>query len=131
MSIIIPSVGRHKALNLYTNVILTLKLYSNNYTPIVGSTTPAFTEVAGGGYVAKTLLVADWTITVATPSIATQAAKDFQFTGVTSAPATIYGWYIVDPDGLLRSAERFAAGVVPFIPINGSLIRVTPRFELG
>lgn len=110
---------------------LTLKLFSNNVTPAEGNTAASYTEVAGGGYVAKTLVAANWTITSGDPTTGTYAAQDFAFTGPTNAPGTIYGYFIVDGSNVLRGEERFGAGVVPFTPVLGSLIRITPKLQIS
>lgn len=130
MSIVVPNVGEQIVLQGYLQSgPLTLKLYSNNYTPVEGSTAANFTEVVGGGYVAKTLATAGWTITAADPSFALYAAQTFGFTGPTNAPGTIYGYFIVDALNVVRYAERFPSAVVPFTPISGSSINITPRLE--
>lgn len=130
MSIVVPNVGEQVVLQDYLqDGPLTLKLYSNNYTPVEGSTAASFTEVSGGGYVAKTLAAIGWTITPADPSFATFIAQVFGFTGPTNAPGTIYGYYIVDASNVVRWAERFPSAVVPFTPIAGSSINITPRLE--
>lgn len=110
---------------------LTLKLFSNNVTPAEGDTAASYTSVAGGGYAAKTLDKDLWTILSGDPSSGEYAAQDFTFTGATNAPGTIYGYFIVDAANVLRGAERFDAGVVPFTPVNGSLIRITPRLQVS
>lgn len=114
-----------------TDEDLTLKLYSNNVTPGESDTAATFTEVAGGGYVAKTLDKDEWTIVGGNPTNATQASKDFSFTGITTAPSTLYGYYIVDALNKIRGAERFPEAVVPFEPVNGSLIRINPKMQVS
>ena len=109
----------------------TLKLFSNDYTPLAGDTVAAYTEVAGGGYVAKTLAVASWSIVSGNPTLASYAAQDFAFTGATTAPSTIYGYFIIDAANVVRGAQRFSALVVPFTPVNGSLIRITPKLSIS
>lgn len=130
MSIVVPNVGEDIVLQRYLkNGPLTLKLYSNNYTPVEGSTAANFTEVVGGGYGAKTLAAASWAITPGDPTVGLYAQQTFAFTGPTNAPGTIYGYYVVDASNVVLWAERFPASVIPFSPIAGSSIRVTPRFE--
>lgn len=130
MTLVVPNVGEELALNKYLKLEnLTLKLYSNNITPGETDTAATYTEVAGGGYASKTLTAASWTVTPDAPTVGLYAAQDFTFTGVTDAPGTIYGYYVVDAANVLRWAERFDAGVVPFTPVLGSVIRITPRFE--
>lgn len=119
------------AQNFLTAGNLTLKLFSNNVTPAEGDTASSYTEVAGGGYVSKTLSNSSWTITAGDPTKGTYAAQDFSFTGPTNAPGTIYGYFLVDGSNVLRGSERFGAGVVPFNPVLGSLIRITPKLQVS
>lgn len=129
MTLIVPNAAEVIILNNILEEILVLKLYSNNKVPVEGDTAASYTEVVGGGYSSKTL-AALWTVTSGDPSYAVfPSAKDFAFTGVTNAPGTVYGYYIIGPDGAIRWAERFPEAVLPFSPINGSLIRITPRLE--
>lgn len=116
---------------------LTLKLYSNNVVPAKANTAAAYTAVSGGGYADVTLDKDLWTITPgvtgppAVATIAQYAAQDFDFTGVTDAPGTIYGYIIVDSLNNLRGAVRFSESVVPFTPILGSKIRITPKVQVN
>lgn len=128
MSLIIPDAREVEVLTQFLTPALTLKLYGNNYTPVAASIAANFTEIAGGGYASKSLLFANWTITGGTPSIALYAFQEWTFTGVLTAPATIYGYFVVETvSGLLKWADRFPAANVPFSPIAGSIIRVIPR----
>jgi hypothetical protein len=130
MSLVIPNVGEEIALDKYLNdENLTLKLFSNNIVPGEGDTAASYTEVAGGGYASKTLVAGSWTITPGDPSFGLYLIQIFGFTGPTNAPGTIYGYFVVDASNVLRWAERLPAANVPFTPIAGSSIRITPRFE--
>lgn len=130
MAIVVPNAFEVLVLNwILKTENLSLRLYSNNYTPVEGSTLAAFTEVIGGGYAAKTLIAANWTNTAGDPSFGLYAQQTFSFTGPTSAPSTIYGYYVVDAANVVRWAERFPGANVPFTPVAGSSIRITPRFE--
>lgn len=129
MTLIVPNVAEIIAMNSFLNNALSLRLYSNNITPASGNTAATYTQVSGGGYAAKSLSFASWSVTSGDPTVALYTAQNFSFTGPTSAPGTIYGYYIVDSGGVLRWAERFP--IVPFTPIVGSLIRITPRIQLG
>jgi len=130
MSIVIPNVAEVAVLNYFlTTEDLYLRLYSNNVTPNESSTAASFTQVTGGGYAQILLPKGSWTVTPGDPSVATQAQKTFSFTGATGAPSTIYGYYVVNAAGVLQWAERFPGANVPFTPIAGSSIKVTPRME--
>ncbi len=130
MSLVIPDAFEVETLQWILNRNLTIRLYSNNYTPVGGSAAANFTEVIGGGYANLPLTFAHWGFTAGDPSIALyDASQVWTFTGPTNAPGTIYGVYITrDSDGHLMWAERFAAGFLPFSPIAGSIIRYLPRY---
>ena len=124
----IPNVEEGRILENYIRNPISLRLYSNDITPGETSTLASFTQVAGGGYAAKTLLTASWTVTPGAPSIATYAQQTFTFTGVTTAPGTIYGYYLVDTvTGLYIGGERFAGALVPIEPVENATIRFTPK----
>ncbi len=130
MAIVVPSAFEVLVLDwILKNENLSLRLYSNNYIPVEGSTLASFTEVTGGGYAAKTLAAGGWTTTAGDPSFGTYAQQTFTFTGATGGPGTIYGYYIVDTSNVVRWAERFPGSVVPYTPVANSSIRITPRFE--
>lgn len=130
MTLVVPNVGEEEILNKILNQVLTFKLFSNNIIPAEGNTAASYTEVTGGGYASKTLTFANWTVTAGAPTVALyDIAQNFAFTGATGAPGTIYGYYVVNASNVLMWAERFAVGVVPFTPISGSSIVITPRLE--
>lgn len=127
--VIFPNAAEVKALQRVLDTNVTLKLFSNNLTPDEATTTGSFTEVVGGGYAAKTLVVANWVITPGAPGVALYAVQAFNFTGVTNAPGTIYGYYVVDTDGVTLWCERFEASVLPYSPAADSVVNITPRLE--
>lgn len=129
MPLVVPNVAEERILELFLNQGLVLKLYSNDIIPAEDNTSGTFIEVAGAGYASKALSFNEWAITPGDPTVGLFAEQTFAFTGVTSGPGTIYGYYVVASDGVLMWAERFAAAVVPFSPVNGSQIIITPRFE--
>lgn len=128
MSGLIPTVGLNKMLSDFVAAkVLTLKLFSNNHTPVLGDTAANYTVVTGGGYADINLDAGEWTIA---NGIATyNTYQDFNFTGATGAPGTIYGYYIVDEDGVVVGAELFPAGNIT--PIDGSLVSVRPKLTLA
>lgn len=130
MTLIVPNVAEVLALQAFLAGTHTLKLYSNNVTPAETDTAATYTEVVGGGYGSYSLAFGTWSFVSGAPSFALYGvALDFAFTGVTNSPGVIYGYYIVDSNGVLKFMERFPEAAVPFTPINGSLIRITPRIE--
>lgn len=128
MSGIVPTVGLNKlASNGLTAKVLTLKLFSNNHTPVLGDTAANYTVVTGGGYANIDLEADQWSFVSGVATYADYQA--FNFTGATGAPGTVYGYFIVDEDGVLIGAELFPAGVVT--PENGTLISVKPKLTLA
>lgn len=132
MPIIVPNAWELEILQLLLNTNLTMKLYSNNVTPVATSTAASFIEVAGAGYLSKALVFANWVMVAGAPSVASyNATQNWTFTGATTAPGTIFGYYVTrNSDSKLLWAERFPAGVIPFVPEAGSQIRVLPRFTV-
>ena len=112
---------------LNDNVDLTLHLYSNDVTPGESDTAATYTEVSGGGYAAKTLTGASWTITPGAPSEAAYVEQTFTFSSVPGV-ANVYG-YFVKRGSTLYWAERLPSA--PFvIATAGDEVRVTPKFTL-
>ena len=108
----------------------TLKLFTSNTTPADTDTAATYTEAAGGGYAAKTLTNGSFTVTVGNdPSDAVYAQQTWTFTGALTGNATIYGYYVVDADGVLQWAERLGAAYTP--ANNGDALNVTPKFQLS
>ena len=107
---------------------LTMKLYTNNYTPVETSVPGSFTEASGGNYAAKTLANGSWTIeTGNTPRDAIYAQQTWTFSGALDGGATIYGYFIVDADGNLLWAELLGATMTP--ASSGDILQVTPRLQ--
>jgi hypothetical protein len=137
MALVLADVGADEFLKVYFNNDrptggnnLTLKLYSNDYTPVDTSVAGSFTEVSGGGYAAITLTNGSWTVTVGNdPSDAVYAQQTFTFTGTIGGSGTVYGYFVVDADGTLVWAERFATSFTP--AQNGDNIKVTPKFQMS
>lgn len=132
---VIPDEGEAVALAAWLGkmaaaVPLTLRLFSNNHTPAHGDTVASYTEVTGGGYAAFALTAANWVITPGSPSSAAYAAHLFTFTGATTAPGTVYGYYITDNNNKLVTAQLLNAP--PFTPaVNGDIVGVTPTITLA
>ena len=107
---------------------LDLRLYTNNYTPVAGSTAANFTEASGSGYASIALTGSAWTISGGAPTTAAYAARTFTFT---NNLGNIYGYYLTrHSTGDLIMAERFSDG--PYnIQNSGDSITVTPNFSLN
>lgn len=133
MTLVVPNQGEALALNAATGKTAatqwTLRLFSNNYTPINSTTEAAVTEVSGGGYAAIALTAASWATTPGSPTSSAYPEQTFTFTGATDAPGTIYGYYVTNAAGALVFAERLAASFTP--ASNGDTVKVTPTLTLA
>lgn len=137
MALTLADIGADAILKAYFNNAwaaggknLTLKLFATNVTPADTNNAASFVEAAGGGYAAITLTNGSWIVTPANdPSDAVYAVQTFTFTGALTTNPTIYGYFVVDADGVLIWAELLAA---PFTPANnGDNVQVTPKFQLS
>lgn len=129
MTIVVVNNGEVVALSLLINKVTTTenlvyRLFTNNYTPAETDTAGTYTEAAGGGYAAKTMTGASWTVTGGDPSSAAYAQQDWTFTGALTGSATIYGYYVTRATTAdLILAEVFTS----FQPLNsGDKILLTP-----
>lgn len=129
MSLVIPNTAEVVFLQKILNEAVTIRIFGNNATPSATSVAGDFNEIAGGGYANVILASANWGYTAGNPSYALQAKVTWTFTGAINAPGTIYGYFITrNADGTLWWAERFPPAAVPFTPIAGSIVEVTPKF---
>lgn len=133
MTLVVPNTGEQVLLDAATGktaaTTLTLRLFSNNYTPIAGTVAANVTEVAGGGYAGIALTAASWTTTPGSPTSSAYPEQTFTFTGATDAPGTIYGYYVTNAAGTLLWAERLAASFTP--ASSGDTVKVTPTLTLA
>lgn len=131
MALLMPAVGEVEALKRMLNYSATgnvvLHLYSNNYTPVEGSTVASFTECTASGYAAKTLTGSSWSITT-TSNVTTASYAEQTFTF--SAAQVVYGYYVTDAaNAIVLWAELFSGS--PFnIPSGGGSVKVTPKITL-
>lgn len=137
MALVLSDVGANTILEAFFNNTwpaggkdLTLKLYCNNYTPLDSSTAGSFTEASGGGYAAKTLSNGSWTVSnVGGIRQAAYAQQTITFTGALTTNTTVYGYFVLDADGVLVYAERFSVSFTP--ANNGDAMKITPVFQLS
>lgn len=130
MALIVPDAVEVITLNFLLAGPLKIRLYGNNKVPAHGDTVAAYTEIVGGGYANKPLIFANWLIVAGEPSSASyNLTQKWTFTGVINSPGSVYGYYVTrNSDNQLMWAERFPSANVPFIPINGSIVQIIPRF---
>lgn len=129
MTILVPNVGENIALSYLVGKTTTVRdlvyrLFATNVTPAETDTAGTYTEAAGGGYSAKTLTGASWTVTNGAPTSATYAQQTWTFTGALTTNGTVYGYYVTRAtDADLVLAETFTS----FTPANnGDQILLTP-----
>lgn len=127
MTVIVPNVGKVAILNEILNRGLVLKLFGNNRTPDITDTSASYNEISGGGYASVNLVFANWVISSA--GIALYPSQNFRFTGPVNSPGSVYGYYLVDNNDVLRWVERFPTTVLQLVPVKDTLIRVTPRIQ--
>lgn len=133
MSLLVVNQGLQLMIDAVTGKVApatpwSLKLFANNRTPAAADTEANYTEATGGGYAAKALTAANWSDAGGDPITASYAQQTFTFTGALTTNPTIYGYYVVDNNGLLIYVERLAT---PFTPANaGDTLAVTLTFSL-
>lgn len=130
MPLVVCNNGEVVALSYLVNKVTTTRdlvyrLFATNVTPAETDTAGSYTEATGGGYAAKTLTGANWTVTGGAPTTASYAQQDYTFTGALTTNATIYGYYVTRvTDADLILAETFTS----FTPANnGDKILLTPQ----
>lgn len=129
MALLVPNAGEVITLNYLVNKVTTTRdliyrLFATNVTPAETDTAGTYTEAAGGGYAAKTLTGASWTVTGGAPTSASYAQQTWTFTGALTTNPTVYGYYVTRAtDADLVLAETFSS----FTPANnGDQILLTP-----
>lgn len=137
MPLILADVGAGVILKGYFNRAfpiasdsLSLRLYTEDVTIDDTNTASTFIEAVEGGYVAIELLRGAWTIDDSTnPPQAVYAVKTFTFTGPLTGNPIVYGFFVVDADGVLIWAEKLDE---PFQPTeNGDMLHITPVFQMS
>ena len=132
MTIKVPTAGEQAmlkdALGKTTPGALTLKLFVNDITPADTDVAATYTEMNTLGYTPKSLAMATWAVAQnGAVAQATYTAQTWTFTAGT--PVTIYGYYVVGADSIIRWSERFDA---PFAAqYTNDTITITPQFTFG
>jgi len=130
MGFIVTDALEVEVLTTLLNTPLSLRLFSNNFTPVGTMAIGSFTEVTGGGYAAKPILFAGWNIVSGVSRATYSPLQEFTFTGPPSGPGTTYGYYLTrDSDSRVYLAERWSPALIPFNPVAGSKVRVSLAFD--
>ena len=119
-NMVIPNEGKVLALDRWLDPDNTpgedwvIRLFSNNYTPVAGSTLADFTEASFTGYAAVTLDPADFATATITSDVAystNSVTPTFTCTG--GGGQTVYGWYAEgSTSGKVLAAQKFDAARV-------------------
>lgn len=126
--ILVPDAGERAMLDvtlrapLVTDIVLSLRLYKNDYTPVAASVLADFTEATFMGYFRRDLARADWSTPVTVLGRARSEHGTAALTWTNSgASQTVYGYFIVDPGtAIVWWAERF--NVPRVVPNGGQLV---------
>lgn len=106
-----------------------VKLFTNDIELVDTLTASSFTEAAGGGYTAKTVLSAAITKSVVGGiAQAAFAQQVFEFTGALTGNPSVYGYYVVNESGTLIFADKSSG---PYTPSADGVYVVTPVFQLS
>lgn len=71
-------------------------LYTNNLTPLLTTVLGDFTEAAWAGYVAQTVVDADFTIKAVVSHLGSFLAAPVAFANTSGAPVNAYGYFVTD-----------------------------------
>lgn len=129
MSVIVPIVSDIQILGEMLGAqSFRLKLFQNNYTPVVGSVLASFTEATFSGYAAGIITAGGWTAPVndgTGRAISNNAL--FTFSNTTGAIGNnIYGYFVTDAGGTkLYWAERFGVAPVDMMTA-GKVLNIIP-----
>lgn len=134
MAVVTFNAGRQemlrRAFNYSATGDLKLKLYSSNTSLSVTTVIGDLTEATFTGYAEKTLTGASWTVTSASPAVASYAQQEFTSTAG-SQNQSIYGYVVTNSAGTIALyGETFTDGPYTIVN-NGDKIQVTLSFELA
>lgn len=132
-NIVIPKDARKKSLDAkrinYLNG-LKIRLFKNNYTPVVGSVLADFDEATFDGYLWKALNSFGVVFLNVTNNAETDSAV-LTWTATGGVIANdVYGWYTEDTDGKVGPCARFDPGPIR-IDAAGKAVSVHIFFEDG
>lgn len=113
---VIPNEGKTEAIETllksgsFASETWNVKLYTNNYTPVDGSTSSDFTEATFTGYAQVAIAPSDWSsFTIVSNVAQSTSGVTPVFTCTSGGGQTCYGWYAVGAtSGKVRAAQKFA-----------------------
>lgn len=111
-------------------MLFTLRLFVNNIVPAVGQLAADYLQPAGSWY--SPILLNAWGVPFVNP--ANQAEID-EIVRTWTASGTVvsesvYGYYVVNPGGILVWSELAPSGPIP-MNTPGNVVSLTPRLYAG
>jgi len=111
-------------LNMTAQQNLTLRLFTNNHTPVVTDTFATFTECALSGYAAFTFTAGTWSgSTAGGVSSYSYPAHNFTFDPYAGG-TTIYGYLVTIPG--VTAVLGDLLGTPYAVPAGGGIMQITP-----
>ncbi len=130
MPLVVTNAGENRLLDWVfrtSGTNLSLRLYTNAYTPVATSVIGDFTEATFAGYAARTLTRASFN--AATTNAAGKAEITYaDQTWSATSNQTVHGYFVTDSSGNLLFAERFATSKAL---VSGDSLIVSPKFTLS
>lgn len=127
MALKVPTASKKQFLEMIVAAgNMKLCLYTNNKVPADADVAADYTKASGSGYTDQALASGGWSVTNASPAVASFAQQTFTFSG---ALGNVYGYFITrDSDNKLMWAERFTTP--PYvIASSADDIKVTPTLN--
>ena len=131
MALVFTDLGERRVLDSVAgNVLsgLSLRLFSNDYTPTASSVPSDFVQASFGGYSQQTLGAFDPAVTDGNGDAVVEHSTELEY--IATSAETIYGYFVVEtgsPDAVIY-AERFASAKQID---DGTTFRFTPRMTAG
>lgn len=136
MPLLAPDAGEVELLDkmlkdaLSVNEDYSLRLFTNNYTPVESSVLGDFTEPTFVGYAPVTLTRASWAGASTSMGVTSTQYATQSWTKGDAGSVDIYGYFVIGAtSNVVLWAERFA--VSPRTLANGDTLNLTPRVELA
>lgn len=108
---------------------LTLRLYTNEFTPHRNQTIADFTEADFPGYKPIELSPSDWTITSESPLTLQCSTQEFTLAEDLAEPVNIYGHYLTGGDKIVSAEDSRVAKLPYSAKMKYSRYQVTPTIR--
>lgn len=108
---------------------LTLRLYTNEFTPHRGQALSDFTEADFPGYQPIELSPSDWTVTSESPLTLACVPQEFTLSEDLAESVNIYGHYLTDGDQVVSAEDSRIAKLPYSAKLKHSRYQVTPTIR--